>query len=154
MLYAALQIRYPELRSVLFTGVQTAAAVPLTRALAEVVAASGRAVVLGVPGEGVAAATSPQPYRVADLTNVNCLLDVAVVRDLVAHCAEHALALFATQDLMSRVESHILASSVDGVVIVARHSRTRARTLRQAGSLLERHGARLIGSVCVEGESV
>jgi hypothetical protein len=161
LLYATLQVRYPDLRSLLITGVQAKGAVSLAHALAETIAASGRVTVLGIAGEGDSieayAMHSEGHIRQIDMADRARLLHVPFVRELIreytaynASCS--CMVVLATEDLLRAAESTVLAACVDGVVLVAQAGRTRERELRRARMQLDAVAARLVGSVYVKGK--
>lgn len=154
-----LQLRYPELRSVLITGLDSGDARGVGAATCAALAASGREAVLGAVGWGQRPKPDtghhlavPAGVRCVDMSDRDRLLDVRSARRLVAECTGMGIAVLVTEDFLKEAQSAVLAACVDGVLLVTRAGRTRHNSLREARVRLDSVSAHLLGAVFVTGQ--
>jgi capsular exopolysaccharide synthesis family protein len=99
--------------------------------------------------DGLAVLTAgPEPDIPADL-----IASPAMVA-LIGSLQEQAdIVLFAAPPVVSVTDAAVLASKVDGVLLVVRSGRTRREVAQRAKGLLERVNARVVGAVLIDAPS-
>jgi hypothetical protein len=145
-----IQLRRPDVRSLLVSAVGCRGAQTVAAAVAEATRAIGRSV-HHVHVEGADA----QPKIETDvddlrLNTFESFADVSLVHSEIARMTAGAFLVASTSDFLRVHESRVLAANVDGVILLARENVTRAADLRAADRQLLEVGATLLGSVYLE----
>jgi hypothetical protein len=147
-LLIGIQLRRPELRSVLVTGVECRGAKVVAEALAAVAATSlQRNVVTIHVGEGAGDTVTVTGSNGLGLESSSRLADVGFVRSAIQAATSKSFVIASTSDFLNELDSRVLAATVDGVVLLAREGRSRERSLREARVRLASAGATLLGAV-------
>jgi Mrp family chromosome partitioning ATPase len=149
-LLVSLQLRHPDLKSVLISGVDCDGAGTIAAALAVAAGSIGREVVtLHVEyGDGRESIVSSSPDM--GLDDAVALSDVDLVRERLARVSKEGLLVASTSEFLVVPESRVLAALVEGVVLVAQANVTRQADLDRATHQLADVDGALLGSVYLE----
>ena len=147
----SLQLRYPDLRSVLISAVGCAGAEPLASAIAaEWASILARIVIrvhLGLGRAELGVATDADEFRFEDPAY---FADVTRIREAFGSATSRGMVVASTEDFVRIHESRVLAAMVEGVIFVVRAGVSRYPDLREAEEQLSQVDARLLGSIYLE----
>lgn len=144
--FVGIQLRYPLIRTLMISGINCEGSETFATCLVRVISSAGleaKKLVLEDEVESIASAESAKEGEVGRLS------DVSYVRSILERAAMGGYVVIPTRDFLAERESLVLASVVEGVVLLAQSGRTKEAALRDARSRVGEASTLLLGSVFV-----
>jgi hypothetical protein len=151
--YVALQVRFPQLRSLLVSGIQCRGAEALAESFVQI-AHTAAAQHLPVTGDAPVRADNDNGEGQSSsirLHGIECALDLPRLKSFVKEESVSRMLVFSTRDFMLCPASSAIASAVDSVVLLVQAQKTTKTALTEARQRVSDLGLCLGGVVYSEG---